>query len=194
LNGMQIEFSRPRFGAVAASIVVVSLVALAAVSGSVGLSAGAADRGASPPAEASSAFYSPPLQTEPIDETPPIVEPELTPEPAHLPVAYRAHDKAVPPPLLAEASGNLERLSTANRTACAPATHQIRAADEAADVLAVLYAARSDDPLLELDLYLGELVRVRGTEGLTPTGCEEHWRIIGVEDVTVIEPPPGLTN
>jgi hypothetical protein len=91
----------------------------------------------------------------------------------------------------AEARGYLQRLDDPARSACFPATHALTTGAEGGRVEAVVFAAVPNDPALELDLYLGQLVRVSGTESIASAACAATHRLLGVEAVEIIEVPPG---
>jgi hypothetical protein len=119
----------------------------------------------------------------------PVVEPEPTPPPVHLPEVLMRYDRKAPGPVAAEATGILELLSAAERAACEPSTHAILDGD-GDGLAAVLHSADPSDPRLELDLYAGARVRVRGAERTAPVDCPAR-RAIAVADVATIEAPPG---
>jgi hypothetical protein len=85
----------------------------------------------------------------------------------------------------------LELLESAARADCAPATHAILA-KESGETLAVVYSADPADPRLELDLYAGSLVLVRGSESVAAPACRLTRRVIGVVTIELVEEPPSL--
>ena len=136
---------------------------------------------------------SPTHDTEPTstpDETA-VVEPDPTPQPAHLPVAYNDYDRRAPGPVVSEAIGYVEQLTAGGRERCAPATHLLATEPGGQEANAAVFAA-SDDPRLELDLYLGEKVRVRGVEFTAPQACSPTRRIIAATEIEEIIEPPGV--
>jgi hypothetical protein len=93
---------------------------------------------------------------QPTDESTPIVDPDPLEVIRHIPIALMKHDFRAPEPVPAAARGYLIPLLAAGRAACPPATHGLMARDDGgADVVAVAYPLRPDDPSTALDLYSG---------------------------------------
>jgi hypothetical protein len=61
--------------------------------------------------------------------------------------------------------------------------------DGGADVVAVAYPLRPDDPSTALDLYAGSYVELFGSEDLPPETCVVTPRLIGVDRVTILDTP-----
>lgn len=124
----------------------------------------------------------------------PVVDPEPDRAPLVLPALWKRYDPRLPPPLAATARGYVATLNAAGKAACAPATHVLLSGQEGANgarPIAVMHA-ESADPLLELDLYVGDPVEVTGLVSLTPTGCSGvTWQLMAVTRVRRLDLPPG---
>ncbi len=131
----------------------------------------------------------------PIDEPTPIIDPQPMPEPIYLPLAQQQFDALAPGAITTNLSGYVAALTRTGRDACYPATHAILSKPEGAsnnEVRAVLRSAREG---INLDFYTGEHVAVLGVQDLAPVDCQilTLWRM-DVEDITIVDIPPGPTD
>ncbi len=126
-----------------------------------------------------------------VDPSPP---PTPAPDPLYLTLVSKAYDPLIPGPLVSTAQGYVAKLNPAGREACRPATHILLDKPEgtaSASPLALLYRSRPD-PMLNLDLYLGDYVEVSGLGSLTPEACRSlTWQQIAVRGIEQREVPPG---
>lgn len=124
-------------------------------------------------------------------EPTPIIEPQPKPEPIYLPLALRAYKASAPDPLDNQRTGYLTGLSPSGREACRPAAYALLDKPEGrpgSQALAVLYAGPRAQ---NLDLFVGEAVRVSGALHAAPAGCRlfTPW-MMEVEQIERIELPP----
>lgn len=116
---------------------------------------------------------------------------EPTPRPAFMPIAMRRWDPRVPPPLIPVWQGYVDRMTRAERAACAPATHVMldgRPGAPESRPVGLLYADRGD---LELDFYIEYALEVSGLVDVAPATCEIGPRLImGVKTFKVLQLPP----
>lgn len=132
----------------------------------------------------------PPPETPIVDPDPPL------PRPIFLPWLGSRESAALPPPIVAGALGYVVSLNARGRSACAPATHVLLEQTEGSRDNRVVAAVFQDlpDPLLTLDLYANDLVRVAGFESSTVAECRsvvETRRLIGVRTLVRVVRPPG---
>lgn len=124
-------------------------------------------------------------------EPTPIIEPQPQPTPIFLPLTLRSYKASAPDPLDNERTGHLTGLSPSGREACRPAPYALLSQPEGrpgSQALAVLYAGpRSPN----LDLFVGEAVRVSGVLHASPAGCRlfTPW-MMEVERIERIDLPP----
>lgn len=153
-------------------------------------SAAARHRAGPSPATVFSADGSPALARAQEEPTP-IIEPQPLPKPIFLPLALRTYKASAPDPLDNERTGHLTGLSPSGREACRPAAYALLDRPEGrpgAQALAVLYAGPRAP---NLDLFVGEAVRLSGVLHAAPAACRlfTPW-MMEVEKIERIELPP----
>lgn len=124
-------------------------------------------------------------------EPTPIIEPLPQPKPIFLPLTVRSYKASAPDPLDSARMGYLTGMSTAGRQACRPGAFALLDKPEGrpdAKALAVLY---SGPHAPNLDLFVGEAVKVTGALYQSPADCRlfTPW-LLEVERIERIELPP----
>lgn len=124
-------------------------------------------------------------------EPTPIIEPLPQLKPIYLPLTARNHKASAPDPLDSARVGYLTGMSSAGRQACRPGAYALLDKPEGrpgAKALAVLYAGPAAP---NLDLYVGEAVKVTGALYQSPADCRLFtvW-LLEVERIERIELPP----
>jgi len=124
-------------------------------------------------------------------EPTPIIEPLPQPKPIFLPLTVRGYKASAPDPLDSARVGYLTGMSSAGRQACRPGAYALLDKPEGrrdAKALAVLYAGPRAP---NLDLYVGEAVKVTGALNQSPADCRlfTPW-LLEVERIERIDLPP----
>ncbi len=124
-------------------------------------------------------------------EPTPIIEPLPQVEPVFLPLALRVYKTSAPDPLDSERVGHLTGLSNSGRQSCRPGAYALLDKPEGrvdAKALAVLY---TDTRGPNLDLFVGEAVKVTGALYQSPAACRVFtpW-LLEVETIERIDLPP----
>ncbi|HRA20408.1 MAG TPA: hypothetical protein PLZ56_08180 [Anaerolineae bacterium] len=124
-------------------------------------------------------------------EPTPIIEPLPPIKPIFLPLAVRTYKASAPDPLDSERVGYLTGMSTAGRQACRPGAYALLDKPEGrvdAKALAVLYTGAQG---LNLDLFVGEAVKVKGALLQSASACRVFtpW-LLEVETIERIDLPP----